>query len=66
MSRIRHSFAALGQLPIDRAGGAASEAALEAGMGVLRRGGLLGIYPEGTCSPDGWLYRGIPEWCGWL
>jgi 1-acyl-sn-glycerol-3-phosphate acyltransferase len=48
----------VGQLPVDRSGGQASEAALRTGMRVLRRGDLLGIYPEGTRSPDGRLYRG--------
>jgi 1-acyl-sn-glycerol-3-phosphate acyltransferase len=48
----------LGQVPIDRSGGRASEMALRAGMSVLRNGDLLGIYPEGTRSPDGRLYRG--------
>jgi len=47
-----------GQLPVDRSGGQASEAALRTGLRVLRRGDLLGIYPEGTRSPDGRLYRG--------
>ncbi len=47
-----------GQLPVDRSGGQASEAALRTGMKVLSRGELLGIYPEGTRSPDGRLYRG--------
>jgi 1-acyl-sn-glycerol-3-phosphate acyltransferase len=51
-------FKGVGQLPVDRAGGQASEAALSAGLKVLRRGELLGIYPEGTRSPDGRLYRG--------
>jgi 1-acyl-sn-glycerol-3-phosphate acyltransferase len=46
------------QLPVDRTGGRASEAALRTGLRVLRRGQLLGIYPEGTRSPDGRLYRG--------
>jgi 1-acyl-sn-glycerol-3-phosphate acyltransferase len=46
------------QLPVDRAGGRAGEAALRTGLRVLRRGDLLGIYPEGTRSPDGRLYRG--------
>ena len=46
------------QLPVDRSGGRASEAALSTGLKVLRRGDLLGIYPEGTRSPDGRLYRG--------
>jgi 1-acyl-sn-glycerol-3-phosphate acyltransferase len=47
-----------GQLPIDRSGGKASEASLNTGLQVLGRGDLLGIYPEGTRSPDGKLYRG--------
>ncbi|GAA5152260.1 lysophospholipid acyltransferase family protein [Microbacterium pseudoresistens] len=47
-----------GQLPIDRSGGKASEASLNTGLQVLGRGDLLGIYPEGTRSPDGRLYRG--------
>jgi 1-acyl-sn-glycerol-3-phosphate acyltransferase len=49
---------ATGQLPIDRSGGKASEASLNTGLQVLGRGDLLGIYPEGTRSPDGRLYRG--------
>jgi 1-acyl-sn-glycerol-3-phosphate acyltransferase len=51
-------FKGLGQLPVDRSGGQTSEAALQTGLKVLRRGDLLGIYPEGTRSPDGRLYRG--------
>lgn len=47
-----------GQIPIDRSGGSASEAALNTALQVLGRGSLLGIYPEGTRSPDGLLYRG--------
>jgi len=49
---------ATGQIPIDRSGGKASEASLNTGLQVLGRGDLLGIYPEGTRSPDGQLYRG--------
>jgi 1-acyl-sn-glycerol-3-phosphate acyltransferase len=48
----------MGQLPIDRSGGKASEASLNSGLEVLARGDILGIYPEGTRSPDGRLYRG--------
>ena len=48
----------VGTIPVDRAGGKASEAALETGLRVLREGDLFGIYPEGTRSPDGRLYRG--------
>ncbi len=51
-------FKGTGQLPIDRSGGKASEASLNTGLGVLARDALLGIYPEGTRSPDGKLYRG--------
>ncbi len=51
-------FKGVGQLPIDRSGGKASEASLRTGLRVLRRGDLLGLYPEGTRSPDGRLYRG--------
>ena len=47
-----------GQIPIDRSDGQASEAALNTGLRVIGRGDLLGIYPEGTRSPDGVLYRG--------
>ncbi len=51
-------FQAAGQLPIDRSGGKASEASLNTGLKVLAEGSILGIYPEGTRSPDGKLYRG--------
>jgi len=51
-------FAGVGQIPVDRGGGPASERALTTGMRVLARGRVLGIYPEGTRSPDGRLYRG--------
>jgi 1-acyl-sn-glycerol-3-phosphate acyltransferase len=49
---------ATGQIPIDRSGGKASEDSLITGLAVLARGEILGIYPEGTRSPDGKLYRG--------
>ncbi len=51
-------FRAVGQIPIKRDGGSASEGALAAARGVLEAGGVFGIYPEGTRSPDGRLYRG--------
>jgi 1-acyl-sn-glycerol-3-phosphate acyltransferase len=51
-------FRAIGQVPIDRSGGRASNAALSSGLRVLGRDEILGIYPEGTRSPDGRLYRG--------
>jgi len=52
------TFIALGQVPVDRSGGRRSEAALIAGLKVLAEGKCLGIYPEGTRSPDGRLYKG--------
>lgn len=55
---MRWFFTGAGQLPIDRAGGKASEASLNTGLEVLAHGDQLGIYPEGTRSPDGRLYRG--------
>jgi 1-acyl-sn-glycerol-3-phosphate acyltransferase len=54
----RWFFKATGQLPIDRSGGKASEASLNTGLSVLAQGQVLGIYPEGTRSPDGRLFRG--------
>jgi 1-acyl-sn-glycerol-3-phosphate acyltransferase len=51
-------FSGIGQIPVDRAGGAAGKRALTTGLRVLRGGKLLGIYPEGTRTPDGRLYRG--------
>jgi 1-acyl-sn-glycerol-3-phosphate acyltransferase len=51
-------FRAVGQIPIKRSGGSASQGALDAATDVLAGGGLFGIYPEGTRSPDGRLYRG--------
>src|SRR3984893_8649840 len=51
-------FAGVGQIPVDRAGGAAGEQAIRTGLQVLAAGHVLGIYPEGTRSPDGRLYRG--------
>jgi 1-acyl-sn-glycerol-3-phosphate acyltransferase len=48
----------MGEIPVDRSGGEASERALRTGLRVLAEGQLLGIYPEGTRAPDGRLYRG--------
>ena len=48
----------VGQVPVDRGGGSASMAALNTGIRILKSGELLGLYPEGTRSPDGRLYRG--------
>ncbi len=55
---VKTFFEATGMLPIDRSGGKASEASLSTGLAVLARGEQLGIYPEGTRSPDGRMYRG--------
>jgi 1-acyl-sn-glycerol-3-phosphate acyltransferase len=54
----RAFFSGVGQIPVDRSGGEASERALRTGLRVLASGELLGIYPEGTRTPDGRLYRG--------
>ncbi|MER6844137.1 lysophospholipid acyltransferase family protein [Streptomyces platensis] len=51
-------FRGVGQIPVDRSGGRAAQAALSSGLAVLRKGRLLGIYPEGTRSHDGRLYKG--------
>ena len=52
-------FKGVGQLPVDRSGGrGAGEAAIRSGIEVIERGELFGVYPEGTRSPDGKLYRG--------
>ncbi len=54
----RMFFTGVGQVPIDRSGANAAEDALNTGLRILGEGNLLGIYPEGTRSPDGRLYRG--------
>ena len=51
-------FSGVGQIPVDRSGGEASERALATGLRVLAAGNILGIYPEGTRTPDGRLFRG--------
>jgi len=51
-------FPALGMIPIDRSGGDSSTAALDAAAGVLGRGELFGIYPEGTRARNGLLHKG--------
>ncbi|MDU7287269.1 lysophospholipid acyltransferase family protein [Corynebacterium kroppenstedtii] len=51
-------FSSVGQYPIDRSSGQAAQDALNAGLKVVGRGDLMGMYPEGTRSPDGRLYRG--------
>ncbi len=54
----RAFFKGVGQVPIDRSGGSASDDAMSTALRVLGENELLGIYPEGTRSPDGRLYRG--------
>lgn len=51
-------FTGMGQVPVDRSGGSAAMAAMDTSVRLLREGHLLGIYPEGTRSPDGRLYKG--------
>lgn len=54
----RTFFTGVGQVPVDRSGGRASEGAIVTATRVLGEGSLLGIYPEGTRSPNGIMYRG--------
>jgi 1-acyl-sn-glycerol-3-phosphate acyltransferase len=54
----RWFFSGMGNVPIERGNGRAARAALDTGIGVMREGRLFGIYPEGTRSPDGRLYKG--------
>jgi 1-acyl-sn-glycerol-3-phosphate acyltransferase len=54
----RWFFSGVGQVPIDRSGASAARAALDTGIRLLREGHILGIYPEGTRSPDAKLYKG--------
>jgi 1-acyl-sn-glycerol-3-phosphate acyltransferase len=51
-------FTGVGQVPIDRTSGRAAEAAITTGVRILGEGHMLGIYPEGTRTADGRLYRG--------
>ena len=51
-------FSGAGQVPIDRSGASAAEGALSSARRILTEGDLFGIYPEGTRSHDGKLYRG--------
>ncbi len=55
---IKMFFVNTGTIPVDRSGGQAAQAAMDTGLRILQSGGLFGIYPEGTRSPDGRLYRG--------
>ncbi len=54
----RTFFSGAGQVPIDRSSGKSAEGAMRTGLKILRNGDLFGIYPEGTRSPDGRLFRG--------
>jgi 1-acyl-sn-glycerol-3-phosphate acyltransferase len=49
---------AVGILPMNRAGGRASASSMDVVLDALREGKVVGIFPEGTRSPDGRLYRG--------
>ncbi|MGW8375778.1 lysophospholipid acyltransferase family protein [Streptomyces sp. ODS28] len=51
-------FTGVGMIPVDRDGGRGGVAALSTGRRILEQGNIFGIYPEGTRSPDGRLYRG--------
>jgi 1-acyl-sn-glycerol-3-phosphate acyltransferase len=55
---VKNFLLAVGQIPMDRSGGAASSDSLNSGLAALASGKMLGIYPEGTRSPSGDLYRG--------
>jgi 1-acyl-sn-glycerol-3-phosphate acyltransferase len=56
--KTKYVFPAMGMIPIDRSGGTRSQSALELAAVVLERGELFGIFPEGTRSRDGALYKG--------
>jgi 1-acyl-sn-glycerol-3-phosphate acyltransferase len=56
--KTKYLFPWMGMIPIDRAGGDKSQAALDTAEAVLRRGELFGIFPEGTRSRDGVLHKG--------
>lgn len=56
--RTRWFFQGTGVVPVHRGGGGQGQDSLKTGVEILRSGDLLGIYPEGTRSPDGRLYRG--------
>jgi 1-acyl-sn-glycerol-3-phosphate acyltransferase len=54
----RRVVTGMGAIPVERGGGRAVLAAFDAATPILRRGGLIAVFPEGTRSPDGRLYRG--------
>jgi 1-acyl-sn-glycerol-3-phosphate acyltransferase len=56
--RTRWFVRAAGVIPVRREGGSAGEAAIQTGIQALKEGNIIAIYPEGTRSPDGRLYRG--------
>jgi 1-acyl-sn-glycerol-3-phosphate acyltransferase len=56
--KTRRFFRAVGQIPMERSGGSASSKALGEALALLRAGGCIGIYPEGTRPPDERLHRG--------
>jgi 1-acyl-sn-glycerol-3-phosphate acyltransferase len=56
--KTKYIFPAMGMIPIDRSGGEKSASALDTAAGVLQRGELFGIFPEGTRSRDGVLHKG--------
>src|SRR5919106_3322576 len=56
--RTRWFVRSVGVIPVRREGGAAADAAIRAGIKALREGHVVALYPEGTRSPDGRLYRG--------
>jgi 1-acyl-sn-glycerol-3-phosphate acyltransferase len=56
--KTKFIFPALGMIPIDRSGGEKAQSALDVAADVLRRGEFFGIFPEGTRSRDGKLYKG--------
>jgi 1-acyl-sn-glycerol-3-phosphate acyltransferase len=56
--RTKWFFRMANVIPVRREGGTAGEAAIQAGVRELKKGSIVGIYPEGTRSPDGRLYRG--------
>jgi len=62
---LRWFFTTVGQVPVQRNDNRASQASLDVALGVLEQGAAFGIYPEGTRSRDGRLYRGHTG-VGWL